>query len=230
MAIYRTWSSKTPASTCVDDGGASAWVRHSAGERPALSQWTTRGSPAFHGKHAASPSARVPRPAVVTARVTASSNSERARQRARRQETAPHLQAFLGARRHSGLPSGHRAHQRCAPLWVSLALESRIGPFVQRRQGFVTARRARNPEPHKRCAICSDYAPRETRTPTPDIRRDKALNLARLPIPPQAPEGCANYSPGRPTVAWLHAVRSPGPMYLVEHMFVSALLGGDQWI
>jgi hypothetical protein len=33
-------------------------------------------------------------------------------------------------------------------------------------------------------------APRETRTPTPEIR-DKALNLARLPIPPQARAGCA---------------------------------------
>jgi hypothetical protein len=32
-------------------------------------------------------------------------------------------------------------------------------------------------------------APRETRTPTPH-KQDKALNLARLPIPPQAREEC----------------------------------------
>src|SRR5215207_4299724 len=39
--------------------------------------------------------------------------------------------------------------------------------------------------------ICSDFsAPRETRTPTQETL-DKALNLARLPIPPQARAGCA---------------------------------------
>ena len=38
--------------------------------------------------------------------------------------------------------------------------------------------------------ICSDYAPRETRTPTGHTAH-KALNLARLPIPPQARAGCA---------------------------------------
>ena len=53
------------------------------------------------------------------------------------------------------------------------------------------------------------YAPRETRTPTAHTGH-KALNLARLPIPPQARDA-ADYRSG-PALAGLQltAVRPPG--------------------
>jgi hypothetical protein len=58
-------------------------------------------------------------------------------------------------------------------------------------------------------------APRETRTPT-DHTVHKALNLARLPIPPQA-RAAPEYRAGRRP---LEGVRRG--LYILEHMFGSA--------
>src|SRR5436309_12410171 len=52
-------------------------------------------------------------------------------------------------------------------------------------------------------------APRETRTPTRDTP-DKALNLARLPIPPQALVAGRSIDPGHVCATSLAAVRWPG--------------------
>jgi hypothetical protein len=99
--------------------------------------------------------------------------------------------------RHAGLSSvrtgysasGPPGPPRCAPLWVALALESRTGHLCNG-EGICDCSASEEPGASQKVPICSDYAPRETRTPTGHTSH-KALNLARLPIPPQARAGGA---------------------------------------
>src|SRR2546430_7088045 len=78
-----------------------------------------------------------------------------------------------------------------------------------------TGRGAAPTSMNPRCEAGFHSAPRETRTPTPHTR-DKALNLARLPIPPQA-LAAADYRSGRLRRQGLDW-RPPGSL-LCEHTF-----------